>query len=477
MNGNREGGPPAGPDTPRPGDYSAPGSGGQAPPPGQSGPTPPPTGGQAYAAGVPPAGVTPPTAAPTPHQGGQGAGIPPSGTLPPIPRRTEARKKKGGGATFLIALFAAIIGALLVLTAMPWAFGVNPWDLVRGELRDADVGRKEGSEDKAVNMVSPTEGATGVANIAAEVIPSIVNIDIRTAPQRGVFFDIGPQEGTGSGVIYKEDGYIITNSHVIKDAQDITVRLAGGQEFMGTKVGDDPETDIAVVKIDKTGLPTLELGDSDKLVVGELCVAVGSPFGFEQSVTAGIISALNRNISAGAQPGQEGVIVLTDLVQTDAAINPGNSGGALCDSAARLIGINSVIATAAGGSEGVGFAIPINTASKVADDIIAGRPVSHPYIGILGQTITDTIAEQYDLPVSDGAYVTRVVPDGPAAKAGIKTGDIIVEIDGEPVKGMDEIISEVRGRDVGDAVSLTYYDGEEKKTADVTLEEKPTNLQ
>jgi S1-C subfamily serine protease len=410
--------------------------------------------------------------APSAHSGGQGVGIPPSGTLPPIPRRTETgKKKRGGGGTFLIALVASIIGALLVLTAMPWAFGVNPWDMVRGELRNAETGE---AQEGVVKIVSPTEGATHVADIAVKVTPSIVNIDIRTAPQRGFFFDVGPQEGTGSGVIYTEDGYIITNNHVIQDAQKITVRLASGQEFTGTKVGADPETDIAVVKIDKIGLPTLKLGDSDKLVVGELCVAVGSPFGFEQSVTAGIISALNRNISADS-PG--GVTVLTDLIQTDAAINPGNSGGALCDSSARLVGINAVIASAAGGSEGVGFAIPINTAQKVADDIIAGRPVSHPYIGILGQTVTDTIAEQYELPVSDGAYITRVVPDGPADKAGIKTGDIIVEIDGETVKGMDEIIGEVRGRNVGDTVSLTYYDGNEKKTVVVTLEEKPTNVQ
>ncbi len=399
-------------------------------------------------------------------------GIPPSGTLPPIPRRTETgKKKRGGGGTFLIAIVASIIGALLVLTAMPWAFGVNPWDLVRGELRNAGT---EEEWEGIVKLVSPTEGATHVADIAVKVTPSIVNIDIRTAPQKGLFFDTGPQEGTGSGVIYKEDGYIITNNHVIQDAQEITVRLASGQELTGTKVGADPETDIAVVKIEKAGLPTLKLGDSDKLVVGELCVAVGSPFGFEQSVTAGIVSALNRNISADSPSG---VTVLTDLIQTDAAINPGNSGGALCDSSARLIGINAVIASAAGGSEGVGFAIPINTAQKVADDLIAGRPVSHPYIGILGQTVTDTIAEQYELPVSDGAYITRVVPDGPADKVGIKTGDIIVEIDGETVKGMDEIISEVRGRNAGDTISLTYYDGNEKKTVDVTLEKKPTNLQ
>ena len=456
MNSNREGGPPVEPGSPAPGGQGTPVPGAPTPPMPQGGtPLPPPA-----------------RPAPSAHRGGQGAGIPPSGTLPPIPRRTETgKKKRGGGGTFLIALVASVIGALLVLTAMPWAFGVNPWDLVRGEFRNAET-EEEG--EGIVKLVSPTEGATHVADIAVKVTPSIVNIDIRTAPQRGLFFDTGPQEGTGSGVIYKEDGYIITNNHVIQDAQEITVRLASGQELTGTNVGADPETDIAVVKIDKTGLPVLQLGDSDKLVVGELCVAVGSPFGFEQSVTAGIVSALNRNISADSS---NGVTVLTDLIQTDAAINPGNSGGALCDSSARLIGINAVIASAAGGSEGVGFAIPINTARKVADDLIAGRPVSHSYIGILGQTVTDTIAEQYELPVSDGAYITRVVPDGPADKAGIKTGDIIVEVDGETVKGMDEVIGEVRGRNVGDTISVTYYDGNEKKTVDVTLEEKPTNLQ
>ena len=456
MNSNREGGPPVEPGPPVSGGQGTPVPGAQTPPMPQGGISPPP----------------PASPAPSAHRGGQGVGIPPSGTLPPIPRRTETgKKKRGGGGTFLIAIVASIIGALLVLTAMPWAFGVNPWDLVRGELRNAGT---EEEWEGIVKLVSPTEGATHVADIAVKVTPSIVNIDIRTAPQKGLFFDTGPQEGTGSGVIYKEDGYIITNNHVIQDAQEITVRLASGQELTGTKVGADPETDIAVVKIEKAGLPTLKLGDSDKLVVGELCVAVGSPFGFEQSVTAGIVSALNRNISADSPSG---VTVLTDLIQTDAAINPGNSGGALCDSSARLIGINAVIASAAGGSEGVGFAIPINTAQKVADDLIAGRPVSHPYIGILGQTVTDTIAEQYELPVSDGAYITRVVPDGPADKVGIKTGDIIVEIDGETVKGMDEIISEVRGRNAGDTISLTYYDGNEKKTVDVTLEKKPTNLQ
>jgi len=405
--------------------------------------------------------------------------VPPGGGMPPVdfmplPKRADSRRRKGKGGVFLIALVAAIIGALIVLVAFPLAFGVNPWDLVRGKVKKA--GTSQITPKEVVKIVSPTEGAVNVAVVSRKAIPSIVNIDIRTAPQQGPFFDIGPQEGTGSGVIYSEDGYILTNNHVVKDAEKITVTLASGQELTGKKVGADPEDDIAVVKIDKTGLPTLKVGNSDNLTVGELAVAVGSPFGFEQSVTAGIISALHRSISASAEQGQSAV-VLTELIQTDAAINPGNSGGALCDSRARLIGINAVIASASGGSEGVGFAIPINTAKKVADDIIAGRPVSHPYMGVLGQSINEEIATQYSLPVSKGAYVTRVLPDGPAGKAGIKTGDIIVAVDGKPVNSMDGLVGEIRKRNVGDKLSVTYYSGDEKKTAEVTLEEKPKSAQ
>jgi putative serine protease PepD len=168
--------------------------------------------------------------------------------------------------------------------------------------------------------------------------------------------------------------------------------------------------------------------------------------------------------------------VLTDLIQTDAPINPGNSGGALCDNGSKLIGINAVIASQSGGSEGIGFAIPINTAKQVADDLIAGRPVSHPYLGVLGQTISPSIATQYNLPASNGAYVTRVVPSSPAAKVGIKTGDIIVGIGGKPVKSMDDVVAAIRSHAIGDKVSVTYYSGTSKKTVDVTLQEKPATV-
>ncbi len=472
-----QGGPPAGGQQgqdggPRPGDYSAPGL------------TPPPTGGEPPPAQTPPAPPGPQAgppaagAAQAPPHGGQGTGIPPSGELPPLRRADLKPDKKGRGIGSVIfaAIVAGLIGALLVLLLMPWAFGVNPYDIMRGKLRKVTV-QTEKSDNEPVNVVSPSEaGGMNVAAIARKVVPSIVNIDIRTAPQQTPFFTTEGEEGTGSGVIYTPDGYIITNNHVVEEAQDITVTLASGEELKGKKVGADPENDIAVVKIEKTGLPVLDLGDSDDLVVGQLCVAVGSPFGFEQTVTSGIISALHRSVAAGSQQGGQ-TTVLTDLIQTDAAINPGNSGGALCDGNAKLIGINAVIATASGGSEGIGFAIPINTARKVADDIISGRPISHPYIGVLGQTVTPSVATRYSLPVESGAYVTRVVPGGPADKAGIKTGDIIVSIDSQPVKSMDDVVSEVRKSSVGEKVSVTFYSGNDKKTADVTLEEKPANVQ
>ena len=457
MDGNEGKGEHPVPGGARPGDYSAPGPGGEVQGmPGPEGPGKP-------GSGIPP--LTP---------GGGGGEQPPVEFLP-LPKRSDSRKRKGRGGVFLVALVAAIIGALIVLVAFPWAFGVNPWDLVRGKV--AKKATTQVAPKGVVKIVSPTQGAVNVAVVAKRATASIVNIDIRTAPQQGPFFDIAPQEGTGSGVIYTEDGYILTNNHVVKDAQEITVTLASGQELKGKKVGADPDNDIAVVKIDKTGLPTLRVGNSDNLVVGELAVAVGSPFGFEQSVTAGIISALHRSISAGSQDQGQSSVVLTDLIQTDAAINPGNSGGALCDSKARLVGINAVIASASGGSEGVGFAIPIDTAKKVADDIIAGRPVSHPYMGVLGQSITADIATQYGLPVSKGAYMTRVIPDGPAGKAGIKNGDIVVAADGKPVNSMDDLIGEIRSRGIGAKMSVTYYSGKDKKTVEVTLEEKPKSAQ
>ena len=436
-----------------PGDYSAPGRGEQAP----------------LTTEFPAAPAAPPAAAMPPEPP-----IPPAPEIPPAPQPKQKKERGGGGwRLWLVAIISGVVAALLILLLMPAIFGVNPYDLVRGKVSNqVTTGGKTVKGSSSV--ISPTGGASDVSGVARKVTPSVVNINVKSTTSANPFMLETPQEGTGSGVIYSSGGYIITNNHVIEGAQDITVTLASGEELKGMKVGADPENDIAVVKIDKTGLPAITVGNSDNLVVGQLVVAVGSPLGFEQTVTAGIISALHRVV--GASSTGTSTTVLTDLIQTDAPINPGNSGGALCDGSARLIGINALIASESGGSEGIGFAIPINNAAQVADDIIAGRPVSHPYIGVMGQTVTQSVASQYNLPVYQGAYVTQVVPGSPAAKAGIKTGDIIDAIDGKPVKSMDDVVAGVRSHQVGDKMTVTYYQGSSKKTVDLTLAEKPTTV-
>jgi putative serine protease PepD len=380
----------------------------------------------------------------------------------------------GAGKMVLVSAISAVIAALLVLLVMPAIFGVNPYDLVTGKVKKNQTASPVSSAAKVTNVVSTSEGAADVSTIAKKVTPSIVNVNVSSTSQGNMFFPSSAQEGTGSGVIYTADGYIITNNHVVEGAQSITVTLASGTELKAKVIGTDPENDIAVIKIDKTGLPPITIGNSDNLVVGQLVVAVGSPLGFEQTVTAGIISALHRNLAADSQTGQS--TVLTDLIQTDAPINPGNSGGGLCDGGARLIGINAMIASQSGGSVGIGFAIPVNTAKRVANAIIAGKSVSHPYIGIQGQSVTSDVATQYNLPVTEGAMVTSVMPGTSAEKAGLKSGDIVVSVDGKPVKTIDDLIAAIRKKNVGDKISITYYSNGTKKTADLTIQEEPANL-
>jgi len=262
-------------------------------------------------------------------------------------------------------IIAGIIGALLVLLVLPVIFGVNPYDLIRGKLKNT------GQTQKVGTVVSHSGGSTDVTVVAGKVTPSVVNIDIRTSPPPSTT-TATPTVGSGSGVIYRQDGYIITNNHLAGNASTITVTLKNGKKYTGTLVGTDATQDIAVVKIAATGLKPIVVGDSNTMVVGQLVVAIGSPLGFQQTVTSGIISALNRSVQAQTDTGQ--VEQLNGLIQTDAPINPGNSGGALCDSSSRLIGINSVIATQTGGSTGIAFAIPSNTAVRVAKRIISGGP-------------------------------------------------------------------------------------------------------
>ncbi len=307
--------------------------------------------------------------------------------------------------------------------------------------------------DKAISPVVP---------IAKKVSPSIVAISLKTRT-RDYFGRILEGQGTGSGIIIDNQGHIVTNNHVVEGAQDITVILNNGKELQATLVGGDSQTDLAVIKVDPANLTIAELGDSSTLEVGELAIAIGSPMGTEYagSVTAGIISGLNRKVSVGDNS--------IKLIQTDAAINPGNSGGALVNSEGKVIGINT-IKFAETTVEGMGFAIPINEAKPIIQEIISKKKIARPYLGIQGINITKEDAEEYKVP--QGIYVNDVVAYSGAERAGIKKGDIITKLDGKKVVTIEEIIAAIKKHKVGDIVQVELYDQLDKyKTISVKLHE------
>ncbi len=386
-------------------------------------------------------------------------------------------KKSGGelrgcaflGIALLSGLIGTLIGGLVVALFVPYLLGLNFSDLLAGKLPKIPAVGKTLSP-KEIKIKSYYRDP--VVAIAKKVQPSVVNIRIEKVMLVEDFF--GPfyekVKGAGSGVIIREDGYILTNNHVIQDANEIWVTLPSGEDVKGKVVGKDKENDIAIVKVEKDSLPAVEVGTSKGLEVGQLVVAIGNPFGFAHTVTAGVISALNRTVST---PDEEGnIITYTDLIQTDAAINPGNSGGALCDSEGKLIGINTLIYSKTGGYQGIGFAIPIDTAMSVADQLMKTGKVSHPFIGITGASVTEEIASQHGLPTTQGALVVDVLPGTPAAKVGLRRGDIIIKLDNAEIKSMDDLISETRKRKVGDIVNLIYLRGKERKEVKVRLAEK-----
>ncbi len=275
-----------------------------------------------------------------------------------------------------------------------------------------------------------------------------------------------PMRGSGSGVIITPDGYIITNHHVINPATNngiIKVVLDDKREFRAKLVGSDPLTDIAVIKIEAKDLPVMPFGDSDNVQIGEWVLAIGNPFQLTSTVTAGIISAIGR----GNLRVIEGSYSVENFIQTDAAINPGNSGGALVNIEGKLIGINTAIATRSGGYQGYGFAVPINLAKSVAEDLIKFGKVLRGYIGVQIQSIDATAAKALKLPKPEGAWVQSLVPDGAAKAAGIQEGDVIIAIDGKPVKETNDLQAYVARKHPGDKVVLKIWrDGKER---DITV--------
>jgi serine protease Do len=301
-----------------------------------------------------------------------------------------------------------------------------------------------------------------VIQVVERVRPAVVNID--TVAQVQTFFGVFPQQGAGSGVIVSPDGYILTNNHVVENAQQIRVTLLSGRSSTGRVVGTDRFSDLAVIKVDAPEpLPAAQLGRSSALRVGQMAVAVGNPFGLGHTVTVGVISALNRSIQI---PG----LVIENLIQTDAAINPGNSGGALADSSGAVIGINTAIVQQA---QGIGFAIPIDTARAIMDQLISRGRVVRPYVGIVwGGDVDANIARQYGLPVERGIIVRDVDQNGPAARAGVRPGDIIVALDGRAVATWTDFIRELFTRRPGDRVRLEIVRDGARRTVTVTLGER-----
>jgi serine protease Do len=269
----------------------------------------------------------------------------------------------------------------------------------------------------------------------------------------------------GSGVIVMEEGYILTNNHVIKDADEIKVILSDKSEYMGEVVGTDPKTDLAVVKIDANGLKAIEWGDSDRLRVGETVIAVGSPYGLNQTVTSGIVSAKGRaNVK---------IADYEDFIQTDAAINPGNSGGPLVNIRGELVGINTAIFSTSGGYQGIGFSIPSNMARVVLDSLVSDGKVIRGWLGVTIQGITKELAGQFNLKSEKGALVSDVISDSPAEKAGLKRGDIIVEFDGKEVENQLGLRNMVASTRPGSKVALKIMRDGKEKTLTVEIGELP----
>ncbi|AHY47530.1 Trypsin-like serine proteases typically periplasmic [Rubrobacter radiotolerans] len=316
-----------------------------------------------------------------------------------------------------------------------------------------------------------------VARIASQVEPSVVQVNVSGTTVTP--FGEQEAEGLGSGVIYTSDGYIITNNHVVEGASEVTVAFADGTTETGEVVGNDPRTDLAVIDVDRNDLPAANFNE-DSVTTGQLAVAIGSPSGFESTVTAGVVSGVNRELSPQLVGGNVQDPSLVDLIQTDAAISPGNSGGALVNRSGEVIGINVAYLpqTQSGAPvEGIGFAIPASTATSVADQLIADGEVTTAYIGVVPVDITAQDAEQFGLDgVEDGgAGVAEVASGSPADDAGLQTEDVIVAIDDREVQGSGDLYAALRDYRPGETVTLTVVRDGSEQTFDITLGEAPNN--
>jgi S1-C subfamily serine protease len=387
--------------------------------------------------------------------------------------------------TFSMPLSAGILGGLVV-GLLGWLAIAAGWiEAEGGSVRTAQAAPAAAAAEPVAGGEALTAG-----EIFEKVGPAVAFIEAeRDGPTTASPF--GPPSGnggtaTGSGFLIDNDGTLLTNAHVVDGAGAVGVKLGeDGDTLDAEVVGVDASTDVAVLRVDaeRVRAAPLQLADSDRAEVGDPVVAIGNPFGLDQTVTTGIVSALQREINA------PNGFAITNVLQTDAAINPGNSGGPLLDSSGRVIGINSQIATAGGqGNVGVGFAVPVNTAGTVAEQILEDGQADHAFIGISGGDLTAEIADAINLPIDEGALIQDVTPDSPADDAGLEPGeatmsidggelrvggDVIVAADGEQVSGMDDVIAAVNGKQPGERIELEVFRDGKTRTVSVELVDRP----
>lgn len=383
-----------------------------------------------------------------------------------VNKHTVVKTKTKKLPIFITALAGCACGALLVIAL------IMSGTLDIGGGKNAVTAGASGSSTQKITIDS--EDTTLAEAVSAKALPSVVSITATSSGSQNGSLSQSADESdnsgsVGSGVVLDTEGHILTNNHVVDGYDQYVVTMDDGTTYEAEFVGNDASSDLAVIKLkdaDASKLTPIEMGDSSKLNVGEWVMAIGSPFGNEQSVSTGIVSALYRSTAMSSTSGNT---IYANMIQTDAAINPGNSGGALVNDNGELVGINSLIESYSGSSSGVGFAIPGNYAVEVAQKLIAGQTVTHAYIGGSFQTVTANNARSNSLSVNQGAYVAELADDGPAAQAGIQKGDVITALDDEEITSSDALVLAVRSHSVGDTVTVTLMRGSKQMQVQVTL--------
>ena len=389
---------------------------------------------------------------------GHGGALPPPPPAPAAP----APRPSGGRSVLVAAVVAAVVAAGVSVPVTLALDDDRPAETADGggaELQETGLPEQAPEDEAAADRPStgtPEEmTSTTVAEVAERVLPSVALVQVIEPGS-------GRPIGSGSGVVYREDGYLVTNNHVVEDAPSLEVGLPDGRVLAAEVVGRAPAFDLAVLRVDATDLPVPAYAEEDPQV-GETAIAIGSPFGLDSTVTSGIVSALGRSLPESAD------VTLTDLIQTDAAINPGNSGGALVNARGEVIGINTAILSPSQSNAGIGFAIPTSTVTRVADQLIERGYAEVGLLGVRGTDITGQIAAQYGLDTTNGAVIVEVVPGSAAAEGGLVAGDIITAVDGEQVSSMSELTAIIQARP-GEQVTFDVLNTDGERQVQVTLD-------